>query len=48
VGFRLVLEPYYGTYAWLPEMDILEPVWLPFFSPGYVVYAPVIRSMAIR
>jgi len=37
-------NPYYGTYAWLPgDGYFWSPFGYPFFSPGYVVYAPGIR-----
>lgn len=38
-------NPYYGTYAWLPYDGFFwSPFGYPFFSPGYVVYAPRIRA----
>jgi hypothetical protein len=37
-------NPYFATYAWLPvDGYFWSPFGYPFFSPGYVVYAPAIR-----
>lgn len=36
-------NPYYGMYSWLPVDGFFwSPFGYPFFSPGYVRYAPVI------
>ena len=38
-------NPYFSTYAWLPGDGFFwSPFGYPFFSPGYVRYAPAIRS----
>jgi hypothetical protein len=43
-GLGWYWNPYYGTYAWLPGDGFFwSPFGYPFFSPGYVVYAPAIR-----
>jgi hypothetical protein len=44
-GLGWAWNPYYGTYAWLPGDGFFwSPFGYPFFSPGYVVYAPRIRA----
>jgi hypothetical protein len=43
-GLGWYWNPYYATYAWLPgDGYFWSPFGYPFFSPGYVVYAPGIR-----
>ena len=38
-------NPYYSTFAWLPGDGFFwSPFGYPFFSPGYVVYAPYVRG----
>lgn len=38
-------NPYYATYAWLPGDGFFwSPFGYPFFSPGYVAYAPYVRG----
>jgi hypothetical protein len=37
-------NPYFATYSWLPGDGFFwSPFGYPFFSPGYVMYAPMIR-----
>jgi hypothetical protein len=44
-GLGWAWNPYYGTYAWLPGDGFFwSPFGYPFFSPGYVIYAPRIRA----
>jgi len=43
-GLGWYWNPYYGTYAWLPgDGYFWSPFGYPFFSPAYIVYAPVVR-----
>ena len=38
-------NPYFATYSWLPgDGYFWSPFGYPFFSPGYVRYAPTIRA----
>jgi hypothetical protein len=37
-------NPYFATFSWLPPDGYFwSPFGYPFFSPGYVIYAPAIR-----
>lgn len=44
-GAGWMWNPYYATFAWMPYDGFFwSPFGYPFFSPGYVRYAPAIRA----
>lgn len=48
-GLGWYWNPYFGTYSWLPyDGYFWSPFGYPFFSPGYVRYAPGIRAFGYR
>jgi hypothetical protein len=48
-GLGWYWNPYYATWAWLPgDGYFWSPFGYPFFSPGYVVYAPGLRFHRYR
>ena len=43
-GLGWAWNPYYGTYAWLPDDGYFwSPFGYPFFAPSYITYAPIVR-----